>query len=648
MDIRIKWNSIFWGDPLSAQNGDLLKNAAIGEFCNKIAKKQWEAGYFKGRTTLIYNTFFFTGILHFLGGKPSEKTVEFVKALETGPGGASETPSQHPWTDKTFLALKMFKWIGIEPKEKKLMYEFFRSMQNEDGGFGSISLENSNPLDTIWTLNILRDLSSLPNKPSAAESWMRENIQREHPFWIYHYLDLMQFLGATLEDSEIQQLKSKLKVDAEIDKNTQFENKYYRNSCLKLLGETSKTEPDSVPSPSYISSLLGDNPSEAYYATLLSEGRVNAGNRQKIIEKALAFESPWGGFLLPQESYVIKNSFSAHALFLTGKTFDLKKFILWIKNISNDDGWGSTPHSPTYCEYSSTVLTAIKLLGEDPVALKNKDGLVKKIEQEQVQLSQKTGNYNFLRTAKNIIEQMMLLGIEPTGYDQFDQKRYRNKDGGYGHPTHSYIYATFWAVRRDYLISKYFPAYEWSYAEKYKTAKWIESCYNKDGGFGTMPKHPSNIQATFLAVYALNMLGFYPSDYDRTFEWATKHMENAETSEDLLNSLYLVGITALLNEVKQREKIHFTVPETEKLTFEKEKRYVLYPKIYYPTAKEAEEMRLFFNSKKIEQIDYITTILPRCIMHNKKKQGILDWSKTGWAYCNACIYTLRGFCDGAA
>lgn len=633
-------------DILKIADRKMLSNPSIACFGRSLSKKQQPDGFFRSCSAVIYNTFFFVGILRELGARPGAKTVEYVRSLQAGRFGFSESPGQVPWTDKTMLALKMFGWLGLVPEEKEKMSAFFRQMQNRDGGFGSISMEASNPLDAFWTLEILGLLGTMPADSGGAIRWVKGNMAPHSIGSAYRYLACLSMLGSGPDNAERDRCLGLLNAAGS------FEDEFQRLSALELLGI--KENPAIEADCGSVLSLMDSSPSEAYFALLLAIKRGVIAEPVKIVRKALGMESASGGFCSPGEVYTIKNGFAAHSLSLLGMRghFDSTKFVSWLNGVSNGDGWGAMPGAPTYSEYTTTSLTALHLLGEDISSLPVKKGILKRASVELGQLSGAAGNYNYLRTAKNIIEQWRLFGVEAqdSGALKKGILSFQNADGGFGHPNFSYMYATYWAVRSLYLLShgRSGSSILREEPKRFGIAQWIGSCCNRDGGFGPARGGPSNIQATYLAVCSMAMLGFYPGEYGKTLAWAVERMEEETVAEELLNSLYLVGTAALLYDAAQRKRIDTDPGGLEKQGFVRGAGYALHIDMGSATEKELDGLGSLLGSLQGRGTDFITTQLPRCAGGESNKRQIFSSARPSLGKCNDCVYSLRGLCSWGA
>src|SRR3989344_8360678 len=157
------WQKIFQEDILyNNHEMALAKHLDLKSAFRYFAENQSKNGYFHKESPVIYDTFYFSGILKCVGRMPSKNTIEYTKSLQVGSIGFSETTGETPWTDKSYMAIQMFDWFDIPIQKKNEMATFFQNFQNPDGGFGSLSCENSNFRNTVETIFILNKLDSKP------------------------------------------------------------------------------------------------------------------------------------------------------------------------------------------------------------------------------------------------------------------------------------------------------------------------------------------------------------------------------------------------------------------------------------------------------------------------------------------------------
>jgi len=488
------------------------------------------------------------------------KTMEYIKSLQVGSMGFAETTGENPWTDKSNLAIQMFDWFDIPIENKKELVVFFQDFQNGDGGFGSLAHESSSFHNTSETVFILNKLGSEPRDVGQTIQWLKNNFNLKNPWEAFNYIQTLVLLDHIFDKEEKNELSNHIS-DFLNNLGLDYENKYYCVKSLLLLGQSIESYNKTINNKN----IIKNNAKENYYLSkLLSIYNKIENLKDEFYFYTIKNELKQGGFSSPEIS-IIQNGFMMHSLYLMDhlNVINKDKFVQWLLSVSNEDGWGSTQHSPQYHEYTVTSLLALKLCGLDNI--KNKDGIIRKTEEElnnALNFSHRN-NYHVLRTIKNSLERLMLLNVQPANLLKIINKvmEYYDKGGGFGPKKKSYLYATFWAIRSLYLSEKYLKYSRKVFISKLnkikdKTTNWINSCQNADGGFGPMPNQTSNIQSTFCAHYSLWMLGKKPKDIEKAIEWLLGLQKSdggfagsKETESEMLHVLYVMGSLVIMGNI---------------------------------------------------------------------------------------------------
>ncbi|MBL7056607.1 hypothetical protein ISS07_06865 [Candidatus Woesearchaeota archaeon] len=552
------WERIYKEDILYKNNGDLITHfPKLKKFLKYAIYSQENGSYFYHDSSMIYNTFYFCGILHCINKKPSEKTEKYIQSLQVGDMGFAETTGENPWTDKSYLAIQMFYWFNIPIQRKSELIAFFQNFQNADGGYGSLSNESSNFSNTVQTILILNELGSKSRNIKLVIQWLKENSHLTNPNILFEYIQSLILLKYGFNKKEKDTLNQSI-FHFLNSPGLNYENKYYCVKSLILLRE-------SIPDYDHIvknKNILNNGARENYYLSelLFIYGKIE-DSKDMFYSYTKKNELKQGGYSSPEIS-VIKNGFMVHSLYLINSLESINKdeFADWLLSISNHDGWGPTQNSKQYHEYTLTSLIALKLCGKNHI--KNKEGIIRttKEELDNALNFQHRNNYHVLRTIKNSLEKSMILNQNPQEFLKISNKvmEYSNEDGGFGPQDKSYLYATFWAIRSLYLCESYMRHSNKLFISKLnkikeKTSRWIGSCQNEDGGFGPMPNQPSNIQSTFCAHYSLWMLDKKPISQKKCLEWLLSLQRNdggfagsKETGSEMLHILYVIGSLAIL------------------------------------------------------------------------------------------------------
>ncbi|MBT3407066.1 hypothetical protein HN415_00115, partial [Candidatus Woesearchaeota archaeon] len=453
---------------------------------------------------------------------------------------------------------QIFNWFNIKIKKKEEMIKFFQNFQNQDGGFGSILVQDSGFTETIHTIKILNLLKSKPINSQLTINWLNRFYHNNHLndlFDIFHYINSLIILSYKFSKEFKIELIDKLSTLKEFS-NTTYENKYYYIKSLLLLKQN-------INNLFYFNKPISNNPKENYYIVklLLIYNKINSYKTifYNYIKKNELIQ---GGFCKDKEG-IITNGFMINSLYLLDsiEKINRKQFIKWLINSSNNDGWGHGPNMPEYHEYTVSSLISLRLL--DHKSLKNKNGILKKAynDLETIQKFSDNNNYYVLRTIKNSIEKLMLLNSKPNNLLKLRNiiSKYYCKEGGFGSKNKPYLYATFWGIRSLYLCETYMEQSKKifiSHLNKINktTTRWINSCQNEDGGYGPMPKQSSNIQSTFCAYYSLWMLNQQPKNKTKSIEWLINLQKedggfagHKTTESEMLHILYVIGSLVILN-----------------------------------------------------------------------------------------------------
>jgi len=569
------WKEIFEKDPLFKPGKNLDKIIDVERVANFIASSQTEEGYFDVKSPMFYTTYLCVSILEDCGKKISENTKKYIEALQISDIGFAEMPGEMPWTDRTYYGLKMMKIIKKEPRNKHRMIEFHQNLQNEDGGFGSIGVQFSNLNDTFQVIEILNMLGSKPKDIEKAINFINSQNVFSDLKTLYNYLNCLNILGIKLNDTDKRKIYEFLESvkDNVINKGS-IEELFYlvhiqKNFLnIRYFSTHLKIKLDHLKKHIYEFGI-----EDLFYLVkvfkLLNEiSQIS----EKVCEIVSKYEVEKGGFFAPFEIYIFKNNKGFHTLFLLNKLdkIDVDKYLEWLIKSSVNGEWGGLPKQPTdRLLYTRSSIEIFRLC--DFSKIQNiKIGMKRKLKNILIGINMNLqyNSYYIARLFREILEIFLFLDeeIESIFFDWITIEnlknilmRFLNEDGGFGDKGRSFMYTTFLSVRALYLAENYLSKklkinITWLEKIKDRIASWIFECQNEDGGFGSIPKDKSNIQATFYALYSLFMLNKEIKNKEKLIEWL-KNYQNTDDgfginnlSSDLLITYYVIGSLVLLNE----------------------------------------------------------------------------------------------------
>jgi prenyltransferase beta subunit len=559
LKVEEAWQKIYKEDILLKPHPNRIEKYFNEEkYVDYVKKLQTNEGYLLHNSPMVYEAFDFSEILNCIEERPTENTINYIKSLQVGTIGFSETSGETPWTSKADLAVPMFVWFSIPVANKTSVANFYKSFQNTDGGFGSITNDFSTVEDTLNTINILSYLNEKPKDAEAAIKKIKSYYQSNR-ISIFDYVSTLKKLEYNFNSNEEIELVQKLNSSCKF--NPKSESLATIVNCLEMLqsfGESiekyrSLTENLTVGNNVYSNSALCK-----IYRLFNMTGDVH----DKLLFFVKENELPQGGFK-SNSIYVLENSFAQQTMFLLGRLdeIDNNKFVEWLLNARNDDGWGSAPKHSSYHVYTSNAIISLRI---STVEIPNKYGILNRVENELSNSLSDKSSYSSLRAMKEVFDRWMLLEHNPRNIEDSVKKvlSFWNEDGGFGNKNLSYMYATEWGVRTIYLADKFLTYRDiqhehWLEKIKERTAKWIISAQNTDGGFGVIPNQPSNMQSTFLAIRSLYLLNEKPEDIEKAIKWIASHQKadggfagSLTTSSDLLFTYYSIGSVIMLDEMK--------------------------------------------------------------------------------------------------
>jgi prenyltransferase beta subunit len=559
LTVEEAWQRIYDEDTLIKPHPNKIKEYFDEEnYVSYVKKIQTDEGYFLHDSPMVYETFEFSEILNCIGERPTDNTINYIKSLQVGTIGFAETSGETPWTSKANLGVPLFVWFGVPVEKKDGVISFFQNFQKDDGGFASIINSFSTVEDTLNTINILSYLGGKPKDVEGATRKIKSYYQT-NKIDVFKYAEALENIGYNFSKEERVGLIQKINSLCKFDPKSETLEKIF--NCLKTLQDFD----EDIEKYKFLTENLTIR-NDAYFNSALCKINKLYNSTNKLHDDLLSFvrknELPQGGFK-SDSTYVLENSFTQQTMFLLGRLNDIDndKLTEWLLSVRNDDGWGGLPHSSTYHVYTSNAIISLRISNK---TIPNRDGILNRVENEVSRELVDNSNYNALRGIKEIFDRWMLIKEEPKDVEKLVGKvlSFWNKDGGFGNPDFSYAYATEWGVRSIYMADRFLtyrgiPHENWLEKIKEKTANWLRSDQNADGGFGVTTGQPSNMQSTFLAIRSLYLLGERPSDVDKAIRWIASHQKEdggfsgtLTTSSDLLFTYYSVGSLIMLDEMK--------------------------------------------------------------------------------------------------
>lgn len=549
------WDKIFKETLLFQSFKNNLQNLIdVEKTANFYLATQNENGYFYLKSPMLQSSYPFIGILNSIKRRPSLNTIRFIKDCQIGMEFA-EMPGETPWWFWTDEALEIFNWFKITLTQKNKMIKFYKKFQNSDGGFGSIRDEKSNVDTTFMMINILSKLGSCPKDTYKAMKWIKLHFTPLNYYLIYNYVNSLLNLDYKFNLIEKQKLYTLV---------TNFLNTYNIQDlyfCLKTL----KLLNCDISKFKYLLKELrwkfifsNKNPYDTFYISQIFfmfnlYDRLIARDLHNYVK---SYELKSGGFF-EKEPSLMKNTFTYLSLFiLDSHTRVNSNFFIWLENAVKKISWDRIFIDLPY------VLLIYKLLDVEFIASTE---LFKILNKEiKAILNNDLGNYRKLRHIKGILEIWMLTDYDAKSYllKKIAENilKFYNTDGGFGHPKLSYMYATNWAITSLFIIHNFLdyknvPHKNW--IVKLRTHKWIKSCQNSDGGFGSMPFQPSTLQTTFLAVESLFLLKkFRDTNINKIIRYILKYKtSNGIFNHDLLYSFYELKSLFLLGQIKNSQSM---------------------------------------------------------------------------------------------
>lgn len=561
---KIRWQKILDQDILFQQHEEQLsKFIDVDKTANFFINSQTKEGYFYFNSPMFYNTYLFSGILHNLNKRPSKNTIYYIKSLQTGSAGFGEMPGEMPWVDRTVHALRMFKWFNLKPKCIKEIIAFHQKLHNNDGGFGCTAIEQSYQNATFDVTEILHTLKTKPRNINKEIDWLKKHIQLDNLYLVFKFVKTLIQVNYKFSENEKIELKNKsfqifIRSDKSLDKI------YYFLKILQLLKFNINIYQYllfNLENQLKNDSHIYDNILNIFFISKIfnlftQENKI----KNKLLPFVKKFEVKQGGYYLPNEIYIFKNNSAFHTLFLLNRLNEniIEKYINWLSSVANNDGWGGLPNTPTDRDlYTTSSLLVYKLVGIDRLDQNLKNVIIKKIHNgiDDVLNAGSYSNYTYLRFFKEVMETLMILE-EDINLEKIERMisialKFQNGDGGFGHPKVSSIYTTYLTVQAIDIAQKYLEINEPSIDNK-KISKWINSCQNKDGGFGSAPNQFSNIQATFYALRSLWCLNNECKNVQKAIKWILDcqnvdggFSQNKNLISDLLISFYAIGSLVL-------------------------------------------------------------------------------------------------------
>lgn len=553
------WQRIYDEDILSRPYTNNIKQYFNKEnYVSYVKKLQTGDGYFLHKSPMVYETSAFSEILNCIGEQPSKNTIDYIKSLQVGTFGFSETSGESPWTSKANFGVPMFAWFNISIEKKDDVAKFFKNFQNADGGFGSITNYFSTAGDTVETINILSYLNEEPKDVEGAVKKVKSYYQ-SGMITIFDYIETLKKLKYNFSNEEKLDLTKKINSSCKFDIKSESLEKI--SSCLEVLQLLN----ENIEKYRFVTENLTVG-NDVYFNSALCKIYRLYNMTNNVHDELLLFvknkELPQGGFNL-REVYVLENSFTQQSMFLLGKLNEINndKFIEWLLGAENKYVWELAPNSGHMVYYFAQIGGSLVVSNR---TIPNEYGILNRAENEFSNALVDRSNYNSLRDLKEIFDRWMLLNADPKNIENPVKKVFSfwNEDGGFGDRNLSYMYATEWGVRVIYLADK-FSTYKniqhesWLEKIRYKTANWVKSAQNTDGGFGVAPNQPSNMQATYFAVRSLYLLNQRPKDIEKAIKWVASHQKedggfagSLSTSSDLLFTYYSISSIIMLDDMK--------------------------------------------------------------------------------------------------
>jgi len=541
---------------------DLQRYIDVKKTINFYVSSYTKDGYFYFKSPMLQTSYPFIGILHSIKKSPSLNTINFVKSCQVGIEFA-EIPGETPWWAWTRMALEILNWLNLSPRNKNNIIKFYQKFQNKDGGFGSIRNEKSNIRDTFMMIDILYQLNSEPRNVHKVMKWIKSHVIISNTYLLYNYVSSLINLKHRFSFKEKQKLK-KIACDF-LDKNN-FQSIYFCLKTLKLLNldisdfEILLTE---LKSNLILNNSIYNNPYDIFYISR-TFNLFNKSDREVnsiLYNYAKSYELKNGGFSEKHPS-VMKNVFTYLSLFYLGAhdRIDSTKFLNWLENEIQDISWDRIFIDLQY------VLLIYKLMGFNSSL--SRENILKIIDKEvNYILKNHEENYRTLRHIKGIFEIWSLLEvpIKLMTVKKLIKKIliFYNDDGGFGHKKFSYMYAAYWAMSsintaNEIIDLKITSHHNHLLKIEKKVCKWINLCYNDDGGFGSMPSQPSTLQTTYLALRSLMILKQKPKNIKKTIKYVLNHQNKdgglcckMNSFVDLVCSLYAIKSLIILNQLKK-------------------------------------------------------------------------------------------------
>jgi len=557
------WKDVIKKDPLyNNKKNQFFKNIDVKKAKKYFLKLKNKEGFFNASTPMYYTTYLCAGILFYCNQQISQKTVDFLKSCQSGNMGFAEMPGEIPWIDRTFYILKVFEWFDIPINDIKEISEYYIKFQNEDGGFQSTSSDISNLEDTYYAIEILRMLNKLEIEKEKCINWVLNYDGYQTIKDLYFVLKILKILNFNLPFSNSEKYKKIYKILSRGTKRKKFEDLFYCIECSQMLNlDIKKFQPSN--------DILNvemklENLEEIYFmAIVYQKYKMINMISTNLIDFVKKIEFPTGGFMSPREVSIFKNNKCIHSLFLLDglNGIDRKKYIYWLRKSLINSGWGPIPNSKSSLDhYTRSSLTSYFLCRQNVEEKLKK--IIEKKYREKLTNQYNNSSMRYLRQTREALEILMLLNSDyPISKLEkiiiFQNvvskvKSFYKNDGGFGGKI-SFMYPTYLAIRSLYLIENFLKEnYNienlWKGNFKNRIKRWINSCQNNDGGFGTMPNQPSNIQATFYALYSLWMLNSKIKNVDKLTDWLRNHQnedggfsKNKNLVSDPLISFYIIA-----------------------------------------------------------------------------------------------------------